>query len=109
MDAPNAKFTPEVEVCQPNLPFDNSNRGNPRCVDISHKSGVVVVGTDIGMLLVYKFNIPRMTNAAAGKNETNEINLVMEIKTPPTAFYPELLQAIMRLLVSKLPVIMFKP
>ena len=75
MDAPNAKFTLKVEVCQPNLPFDYINRGNPRCIDISHKRGVVVVGTEIGMLLVYKFNIPRMVNAVVGKNETNEMNL----------------------------------
>jgi len=74
--------TPKAEVCQPVRSFDTNLRGNPRCVDISQRSGVVVVGTDKGMVLVYMFNI---SNTSVGSNGTNKLSLVMEISAPPTA------------------------
>jgi len=84
-DTPSLRLTPKVEIYQPGRPFDYKLRGNPRCVDISHRSGVVVVGTDNGMVLVYRFNVPSTANAMAGRNGTNEMSLVMEIQAPLTA------------------------
>jgi len=81
----SVKLTPKGEVYQPVRQFDYNLRGHPRCVDISHRGGVVVVGTDKGMVLVYTFNISNTSNVMAGSNGTNKMSLVMEILAPTTA------------------------
>ena len=82
-DNSHPKVTPKVECFQPLGTFDQRHRGRPLCIDI--KPGIVAVGTDTGMVILYSFN---MVNGSAaqgslgGCNGTNKLNVLMEIPPP---------------------------
>jgi hypothetical protein len=81
-----SKVTPKVECFQPQGIFDYESRGRPVCVDI--KTGLVVVGTDTGMIIVYQFHpVSSGANASQGTlggcNGTNKLTVLMELP-PPT-------------------------
>ncbi len=92
------RATPKVEVYQPNHEFDLKQYGQPVCVEISYKSGIVAVGTDCGKVLLYSFYTSQLNSSSRGsggsgavdqslgnRNGTKKLNLVMEIPVPPTA------------------------
>ena len=75
------KVTPKSEVYQPLGKFDSKHRGRPCCVDISHTSGIVAVGTDIGLIVLYDLLGSRGNNKT-GSNGTNKLTFLTEIPPP---------------------------
>ena len=77
------KVTPKVECFQPLGTFDQRHRGSPVCVDI--KPGIVAVGTDTGIVILYSFNTVNGSAAQGslgGCNGTNKLTVLMEISPP---------------------------
>mmetsp|Transcript_27771 Transcript_27771/g.42540 ORF Transcript_27771/g.42540 Transcript_27771/m.42540 type:complete len:1320 (+) Transcript_27771:112-4071(+) len=81
--------TPNVECFQPFGKFDHKNRGRPVSVDV--QNGLVAIGTDTGMVIIYSFNTRMSTikadngtgsMAMGGYNGTNKLSVLMEIPPP---------------------------
>ena len=94
----NHRSTPKKEVFQPLGEFDYKHRGRPTCVAISYQSGLVAVGTNNGMILLYNLRPSNSgghghghgsdinaSQVVAGSNLTRKLTCVMEIPAPPTA------------------------
>ena len=78
-------ITPKIECFQPMSKFDQKYRGKPICVDI--QLGIVAVGTDSGMVILYQFitngmNSGSSNSAIGGCNGTNKLAVLMEIHPP---------------------------
>ena len=53
-------------------------------MDITSSTGVVAVGTDTGMVIVYTFNPSSKANLKPGTNPVHKLSCIMEIPSPPT-------------------------
>lgn len=84
--AKGSSLTPRSEVIQPMGKFDLKNRGAPNCVDIFCHSnigdGIVAVGTDKGLVLLYTFPLNSSSSNAKGISKFEKLNIVMEIPSP---------------------------
>lgn len=77
----SSNITPKQECFQPLGKFDQKYRGKPRCVDI--KPGLVAVGTEKGMVILYEFRTGGgNASSLGGCNGTNKLTVLMEIPSP---------------------------